>query len=176
MNKNTMYGIVAAVVIVVVVAAVAGAYVLMNPGGGGGGDGGGDGGGADTYVVTNATSLQFNVDETLSGITTTYNIFANKTVSTETMLRFEIAGTPSLVYILDGGQHKVWSNATGTWNEEDFTTQWDYWSPKFEGYVDSLAHWTTGEYTYTAADGTSVRIYNIVVNPTLDASLFKGPT
>ena len=168
-----MYIVAAVVVIIVVVAVIAGAYVLMNPGGGGGGGGGG---GEDTYVPSNATSLQFNVDETLSGVTTNYRVFSNNTASTETMLRIEIQPLPTLVYILDDGQNKVWSNATGAWIEDDFATQWAYWSPKVEGYVDSLADWTTGEYTYTAADGASVRIYDIVVNPTLDASLFEGPT
>jgi hypothetical protein len=169
MNKNTMY-IIAVAVVIVIVAVIAGAYILMNPGGGGGG------GGGNTYVPSNATSLQFNVDETLSGVTTTYHVFANNTVSTETMLRIEIAGTPTLVYILDEGQQKCWGNATGSWIEEDFATQWAYWNPKYEGYVTNLANWTTGEKTYTATDGTAVRIYDIQVNPTLDASLFKAPT
>ena len=168
MNKNTTYIVAASVIIIVAV--IAGAYYyyyLMNPD---------DGGSGDTYVPSNATSLQFNVDETLSGVSTYYRIFSNNTVGTETQLRFELQPAPTLVYILDEGQAKVWSNATGAWIEDDFAAQWAYWNPKYEDYVNNLADWTTGEKTYTATDGTAIRIYDIQVNPTLDASLFKPPT
>ena len=178
MNKNTMYGIVAAVVIVVVVAAVAGAYVLMNSGGGG--EGNGNGNVEDVYTVENATSLQFSVDVTpAQGEASTVNYLAKNTGSSSVLLRVEIAAGEmgDLVYIFNGAEHKAWTNVTGTWEDisGDFATNWDQWNPLFEGYVDSLSHWESGEYTYTADNGDSVRVYGIIVNPTFDDSLFAAP-
>ena len=168
MNKNTMYGIVAAVVIIVVV--VAGAYVLMNSGGGQ----------EEPVNVADATSLQFSVDVTpAQGEASTVKYIAKNTGSSSVLSRFEIGAGEmgTLVYIFNGAEHQAWTNVTGTWEDisGDFATNWDQWNPLFEGYVDSLSHWESGEYTYTADNGDQVRIYGIIVNPTLDDSLFEAP-
>jgi hypothetical protein len=44
-------------------------------------------------------------------------------------------------------------------------------------HMDALANWSgTGDYTYTDSVGTSYKIYNVVINPTLDDSLFQHTT
>jgi hypothetical protein len=180
MDKKTMYILAAALVVIIVVVGV-GAYVFLY-GGLGGGGGGGNGGGTqeDTYVVGNATSLQFSVDVTpAQGEASTVNYFAKNTGTSNVLLRVEIdAGEfGNLIYIF-GSDHKAWTNATGTWEDisADYATNWEQWNPLFDGYVGSLAHWESGDYTYTAENGDSVRIYGIQVNPELADSLFQAPT
>jgi hypothetical protein len=176
MDNKTMYAIVAVVIVVIVVAAV-GAYVYLYSGGGGGGGGGTT---EDTYVPGNATSLQFSVDVTpASGEASTTTYYAKNLGGTEAMVRVEIVvpdyGT--LVYIVNGADQMAWNNGTGTWTDvsSDFTNQWDDWVPTFQSYQDSLVSWASGDYTYTADNGDSVRIYDIIVNPTLADSLFAAP-
>ena len=177
MNKTTMYGIVAVVVIVVVVAAVAGAYVLMNPGGGGG-DGNGNGGGEDVITAANATSLQYDALVTSQGTTITYK-FAGKDLGTSNLtFRIDLLGgeAGNYIYILNGAQKEAWANADGTWTDvsSDFTNQWAAWEPQWTANVNALVSWSgTGEYTYTAANGDSIVISNISLNPTLADSLFQ---
>jgi len=90
-------------------------------------------------------------------------------------IRIEISsGGVELVYVVNGEQQKAWSYMDGQWTESsDFSAEWDAWSSTLTGYKESLADWTgTGEWTYTQ-DGTTVRIYDITVNPTLADSLFE---
>ena len=168
MNKNTMYALVAVVVIIVVVVVVAGAYVLMNP----------SGGGETIVTVANATSLQYDADVTAQGTTITYK-FAGINLGTSNLtIRVDLLGgeAGNFSYILNGGEQKAWAKTDSTWTDvsSDFTNQWNAWGTQWTANVDALASWSgTGDYTYTAANGDSVKIYNISVNPTLADSLFQ---
>jgi len=170
MNKNTMY-IVVAVVVIVIIAAIAGAYVLMNPGGGGGGGGGNE----TVYNMGNATSLQFNLNLTAAdGTSGTYK-FAGRNLGTATlMLRVDVEGGGTVYsYIMFAGNQTAWNNATGTWAQSDFATDWPTWSSQFEGYVTHNKDWKTGDGDITYTDsGNSIKITGIVINPTLADSLF----
>ena len=179
MEKKMMYTLVAIVVIIVVAVAVAGAYVLMNSGGGGGG--------ADTYTVANATSLQYNADVTYQGVSPTlFNVAAKNVGATDMVLRIDILGGESgnYTYIMDHGTQTAWLSNNGTWTNvsSDFTNQWNTWmgtgKPRTTD-LDALAtNWSgTGDYTYTnSATGTTMRIYNVAINPTLADSLFQPNT
>lgn len=163
MNKKTIYIIVAVLVVVIVVAGAA--ILLMN----------GGFGGEPTATptpnpgVAGASSLQFTVEDT----TGTY-LYSAKNISSGLLLNIQYCDVEAgFSIIIDGVNHKAYSNMTGTWVEEAFQTTWDQWYPLFEGYVDSLAHWTSGE--WTSADG-KVKIYDILVNPTLSDSLFQVPS
>ena len=167
-----MYAIVAAVLIVIIIGVAA--YMLLFQGGNG------DGTTTPTptpgpIAVADADSLQFAVDATSDGMTSTVKYYAKGLGTSVTMIRIEVVvpDMGDIVYLF-GGDHTVWSNDVGTWTDytEQFAAQWDQWWPVFEGYVDSLAHWTEGE--YTSPDG-NVRIYNIVINPTLADSMFEPP-
>jgi hypothetical protein len=179
MEKKMMYALVGVVVIIVVVA-VAGAYVLMNSGGGGGG--------ADTYTVANATSLQYNSEVTYQGATTTtlFNWAAKNVGATDMVLRIDILGGESgnYTYILNGGTQTAWMSVNGTWTNvsSDFTNQWNTWVGTGQRWTENLdaltTNWSgTGDYTYTnSATGTTMRIYNVAINPTLADSLFQPNT
>jgi hypothetical protein len=173
MNKKTMYIVVAAVIIIIVVAGV-GIYVLMGTGGGGGGGGGGT---QDTYTVTNATSLQYNVNETTNGALVTYEFAGNNVNTSQLMLRVDIPGgsAGNYSYILSVSQQKAWSSTNGgAWTEDNYTNDWSTWGLAWYTYNNNLVNWSgTGDYSYTSTTGSSITIYNITVNPTLADSLFQ---
>jgi hypothetical protein len=176
MNKNTMYIAVAVVVIVIVVAGV-GIYVFM--GGGGGGGGGGEP--ETVYTMGNATSLQYTVDLTTSGVTGTYK-FAGKNLGTaEIMLRVDANPVVSegtiYSYVMYATNQTSYNNETGTWAEGNFTKDWGVtWSPQWSGYIAHNSDWKTGDndILYTDDAGNSVKVYNIVINPTLADSVFQS--
>lgn len=172
MKKQTMYIIVAVLVIVIVVAGAA-AYLLMNNGNGGTG--------ATptptpepTPTVVDATTLQFSVAETTSGVTLNYN-FAAKNVNTTTeVLRMDIidaAGNYS--YIIDLGASTSFTKVNdGAWAASNFATDSAY-IVTFSDHQTALINWNGHDatYTYTSGDKSNV-ISAIHVNPTLADSLF----
>lgn len=173
MNKKMMYALVSVVVIIIVVA-VAGAYVLMNSGGGSGVK--------NTYTVTNATSLQYDVDVTDQG-TTSLSEFAGKNLGTsDVMLRIDMSGVGQANYttVVNGVDQTAWRSTNGNWADVSTTynTIWEIGCGKqWSNNVDALANWIgTGDCTYTDSVGTSYRIYNVVINPTLADSLFQHNT
>jgi hypothetical protein len=171
MNKKMMYALVSVVVIIVAAVAVAGAYVLMNSGGGG-----------KTVKVADATSLQYDVDVTYQG-TTSLSKFAGKNLgASDIILRIDLSGGGQANYtnIINGADQTAWRSTNGNWTDVSTTynTIWDIGCGKqWTNNVNALANWSgTGDYTYTDSVGTSYRIYNVVINPTLDNSLFQHPT
>ena len=172
MDKKIMYALVAVVVIIVVVAVV-GAYVLMNSG--------------KTPKVADATSLQYNADVTYQGATATVFTWTAKNVGASDMvLRIDLMGGESgnYTYILNSGAQTAWLSSNGTWTNvsSDFTNQWNTWVGTGKQWTNNLNHLTTdwsgtGDYTYTGSStNTTIRIYNIVINPTLADSLFQPNT
>jgi hypothetical protein len=170
MNKKMMYALVSVVLIIVVVAG-AGAYVLMNNGNGG-----------NTVKVTDATSLQYDAEVTYQGDVTQFKWAAKNVGTSDMSLRFDIlhGGQSNYTYILNGADQKAWMAVDGNWTDvsTDFTNQWNTWvgtGMAWSRNLDSLAtNWSgTGDYTYAdSATGTTTRIYNVVINPTLADSLF----
>jgi hypothetical protein len=166
--------IVAIVVIVVVIAGIA-VYVLYS---GTGGENGGNGG-ETVITVENATSLQYDADVTSQGATITYKL-AGKNLGTENLvIRIDLLGgeAGNYSYILNAGAQSAWAAVNDEWTDvsSDFAAQWQSWGTEWTNYVTNLKEWSgTGEYTYTA-EGVSVRIYNISLNPTLADSLFQPP-
>ena len=167
-----MYALVA-VVIVVIVVAVVGAYVLMNNGG--------------TVNVKDATSLQYNADVSYQGATPVVFTWNAKNVDATTMiLRIDLMGGESgnYTYIMDNGAQTAWASSNGTWTNvsSDFTNQWNTWVGTGKQWTLNLnaleTNWSgKGECTYTTPSGNSViKIYNIVINPTLADSLFQPNT
>jgi len=128
--------------------------------------------------IADATSLKFNVDIIGGNANGTYRYMSKNIGTSDMMIRVEIP-TPGveLVYIVNGAQQKAWSYEGAGWNDlsSTFSTQWDAWESTYSGYTDRLTTWTSGDWTYTGDDGSSVRVYDITVNPTLDDSLFAPP-
>lgn len=169
MNKKTIYIVVAVLVVVIVVAGAG--ILLLN---------GGDGGEPQATPtpppsVMDATSLQFTVEATIDGETSTTTYYAKGIGSSEAMLRIDLdlGEAGNLIYIINGAEHKAWMGMAGEWSEAPFEETWDDWNALWAGYVENLAHWTSG--TYTSEDGT-VKISNITLNPTLADSLFQVPS
>ena len=175
MDKKIMYALVAVVVIIVVVGAVAGAYVLMNSGGGG-----------NTVTVADAKSLKYDADVTYQGDITQFKWAAKNVGATDMVLRLDLlhGEQGNYTYIMDHGTQTAWWSNNGTWTNlsSDFTNQWNLWVGTGKRWTNDLnalvTNWSgTGDYTYTSASGTTTfRIYNVVINPTLDDSLFQHTT
>ena len=164
-KRKTMIALL--VIAIIVVAIVVGVILATRGGGGGGGTGGN---------VAGASSLQFNADVTAGGTTTTYNYSAKNIGTSNAMLRIE--GTSSegnFIYIINGAQQQAWIYADGEWTDYSsyFSTYWSTWNSTFTGLRDTVASHGSG-YTYTDPNtGDTVKIYNVIVNPSLPDSLFE---
>jgi multidrug efflux pump subunit AcrA (membrane-fusion protein) len=103
MNKNTIYGVVAAAVIIIAVAAVAGYYLLMNPGG-------------ETpptpVTVETATSLKYDATVTSQGSDIPYQFAGTDLNTTSLKLRIDVLGGESgnYSYILNAEDQTAWSS------------------------------------------------------------------
>ena len=175
MNQKGISTLVIAVIVVVIVAVVGvGVYLAMS-------NTGGNGGATPTPTtpdVEGATSLQFSVEVTSEGTSWGTNTYMAKNIGTsDMMIRIEIASADGdFVYIVNGADQEAWAYAAGEWTDmsDTFADQWASWNSTWTGYQGSLADWTgTGEWTYTDTDGSSVRIFDISVNPILADSLFQ---
>jgi hypothetical protein len=170
MKKSVMA---AAVIVIVAIAAVAVGVYLATQGGGGGG-----GGIKNTYTVANATSLQLEADVTSQGVTITQKWAVKNLNTSQLMLRLDLLGgtAGNYSYILIASNQTVWSAENGTWTDvsSTFNNLWSIWGTHWTNLRNALANWSgTGDYTYTASTGESVRVYNINVNPSLADSLFQ---
>jgi hypothetical protein len=174
MNKRTL--VIVVIAVVVVAAVVAGVYLATRGGGGGVGT---------TTGVAGASSLQFSVSVTpLNTVSTSTYTFMIKNIGTSSMMmRTEVTSSQSnFIYIVNGAQQKAWEYANGAWTDlsNSFSAQWNSWNSTWTDYRDYLLGkggigvWPgSGDWTYTAEDGSAVRIYNITVNPSLADSLFQ---
>jgi hypothetical protein len=163
MDQKTMAIVVIAVVIVAVIGVAA--YWMLS--------GGGTGEPEPTPVgIEGATSLQFTVDITGGVSEGTTHYYAKNIGTDNMMLRVECEyGEISLIYIVNGAQQKAWADEGTGWVDlsDTFNEQWDICE-------DELGTWTEGEWTYTADDGSGVRIYDIIVDPSLEDSYFEVAT
>jgi hypothetical protein len=177
MNKKGISLVVVGIVVVaVVVVGVVAYWAMTNTGGGNGGNGGN--GGEDVYTVENATSLQFTVTAT-EGTSMGTVVYSAKNIGTsDMMIRVDIEMEElTISYIVNGAQQKAWANEGSGWVLYDaFLDQWDAWDSTWQGYTDNLSGWTAGEWTYTDADGYTVTVSDIAVNPSLEDSFFEAET
>jgi hypothetical protein len=132
-----------------------------------------------TTSVAAASSLHFQVSVTnsLGLLQDVYEYQVKNIGKSNLMLRVEMspAGGSNSTYIVNGALQKAWIWADGQWTDmsSSFTSQWSTWKGTFEGYKNSLTHWIgSGDYKYTAANGDSIRIYDITINPLLQDQSF----
>lgn len=127
--------------------------------------------------VAGASSLQYSISATENGVSQGSYTYSGKNIGTNNfMLRIEFTDTDGsqTIYIVNGQLQKSWSYSDGEWNDLSAAYQMQYttWNQAWQGYVTSLQAWSgLGDYSYTQG-GTTVRIYNINVNPSLADSLF----
>jgi hypothetical protein len=161
--------VVVAVIVIIVVVVGIGVYVLYS------------GGGEEptptptpTSGIEDATSLQFDVATSEKDIT----FMAKNLGTSDVVLRVgEVyADGSEFVYIMNQTDQTVWALYAGEWTDSstEWATYWtDTWEPSLSGYITSLADWPgTGDYEIQAG-GETQTISNIVVNPTLEDSLFQ---
>jgi hypothetical protein len=159
--------IVAIVVIAVVIAGVA-IYVLYS---GGGGET------TPTSPVEGATSMRFDVEATVSGAVETDRFTVKNLGTSNILLRVDQTDAQGndFTYLLNETGQTAWANAMGTGFIDDSSNFATYWDNALIGnaavnkYMTALANWSgTGNY-----EGDSYVISNIVVNPTLEDSVFQ---
>ena len=168
-----MYIIVAVLVVVIIIAGAA-AYVLSNNGGSTNATATPTP--APTVTVADASSISFNSSITAGGTTTMYmwrgidiHTTANSTI------RVDLEGGYS--YILAVANETSYDSTDGglTWTTGTFATDWAAWGATWQDYLDNLSHWNGSDATYAINDATigNAAVSNIVVNPTIPASVFN---
>jgi hypothetical protein len=171
MNQKTMAIVVIAVIIVAVIGVAA--YWMLSSEGTGEPE---PTPSPSPTGIEGATSLQFTVEITGGETAGTYNFKAKNIGTDDMMIRIDIPMEGmELAYIVNGAQQKAWANEGSGWVDlsASFSDQWDSWKTTWDGYTDELATWTSGDWTYTDANGVTVTITNMTVNPTLEDSLFE---
>ena len=175
MNKKgiSTLVIVAIVVIIIVVAGIA-AYVLYS---GGGGEPEATPTPTSSSPVEGATSMRFDVNATVEGAMEIDHFTAKNLGTSNVLLRVDqtdAQGT-NFIYLMNETAQTAWANFGGEWTDDSANFDAYYWSSPLIGkvaldnYMAALADWSgTGDYT-----GDSYVIYNIVVNPTLEDSVFQ---
>jgi len=122
--------------------------------------------------------LDLKIDSTYGGTTTTIRERARNIGAANMDLRIDIttAGTTTS-YILSGSQQQGWLTVGTQWMSFsdlglDFSQQWNQQYSGWTTYTGYLADWTGGEWSGTVG-GTTYRIYDIQVNPSLPDSVFQ---
>jgi hypothetical protein len=140
-------------------------------------------------TIIGAKSVQFSLSLTKGGTNNGSYTYYSKNVdeisnsynwgrSANFMMRIEYTDTAGVktITVIDASQQKAWAYSNGQWQDisAGFASQFSALNAQWLGYWNSLKGWTgTGDWTY-AANGATVRIYDITVNPSLSGSLF-GP-
>jgi len=166
--------IVAVVVIIVVVAGIA-VYVLYS------------GGGEETPTPTptsnpveGATSMRFDVNATVDGALEVDKFTAKNLGTSDVLLRVDQTDAQGndFTYLMNQTAQTAWAAFEGTWTDDSSNFADQYWNNELIGgvaldsYMTALADWSgTGDY-----EGDSFIIYNIVVDPTIEDSVFQPPT
>jgi len=190
-STAAIVGIVVTVVVVTVVGGVA-AVILLQPGTLSGGTTTGTPTGTHTGTPTatttgggiaGTTSMTCTVDYTSENMSGTMTLKAKDMGGDELKIREEgiiqmMGITQDVIYIVNGELRKVWVCTDGQWMDmsANFSQFWDAYAESFQEDVgQQLSSWTGGDITYTEpTTGMTVRIYDIVLNPVLDDSLFIG--
>ncbi len=126
--------------------------------------------------IAGANSLKYTVSLTENGVLQGTYTFQGKNSGTDNfMMRIDYTDNDgATIFIFNGAQHKAWTYSGDEWVDISayYDLQFQTWNSLWQGYSTNLAAWTgLGDYSYTS-NGSTVRIYDIAVNPALDDSLF----
>jgi len=127
--------------------------------------------------IAGATSLSCKVDATYGGSPYTMTLKVKNIGSDHIKIRMErtMMGQ-EVIEIINGELQKAWGYTTdGGWLDmsENFSGLWNQFSQYQTGLQTAFSGWTGGEITTTdPTTGTSVRVYDIELNPVLEDSLF----
>jgi hypothetical protein len=129
-----------------------------------------------TPNIEDATSMRFDVEATVEGAVETDRFTVKNLGTSDILLRVDqtdAQGT-EFIYLMNQTGQTVWADfGTGFMDySSDFATYWDnelIGKPGLDKYMTALADWSgTGDY-----EGDTFTISNIVVNPTIDDSVFE---
>jgi hypothetical protein len=130
-----------------------------------------------TVTVGSASSLKFEVAITQNGLSQGSYVFYAKNIKDNNNIILRVEKTTDLsqsIYIVNAPQQKAWSCTNDQWTDVSsaYSIQYSAWYNAWHGYVQYLSLLSSGgSYSYTQ-DSTTYHITNIVVNPSLDDSLF----
>jgi hypothetical protein len=130
-----------------------------------------------TGGVAGASSLKYSVSLTENGVVQGTYTYQGKNAGTNSfMMRIDATDSDGAkTFLFNGATKKAWTFTNNEWTDISayYDMQFQIWNNLWSAYNTHLAAWTgTGDYPYT--DGTStVRIYDIAVNPALADSLFE---
>ena len=131
--------------------------------------------------IEDATSMRFDVNATVSGALEVDRFTVKNLGTSDVLLRVDQTDAQGneFTYLMNQTGQTVWADfGTGFMEySENFEDQ--YWNNELIGYVavdtymTALEDWSgTGDYEFTHA-GDSFIIYNIVVDPTVEDSVFQ---
>jgi hypothetical protein len=172
MNKKgiSTLVIVGIVVIIIVVAGIA-AYVLYS-----GGEEASPTPTPSGSPVEGATSMRFDVNATVDGAKEIDRFTVKNLGTSNVLIRVDQTDAQgnNFIYLMNQTAQSAWADAMGTGFVDDSANFASYWDSTLIGkaavdmYMTALADWSgTGDYT-----GDTYVIYDIVVDPTLDDSVF----
>jgi hypothetical protein len=129
-----------------------------------------------TPDIEGATSIRFDVNATVDGNLEIDRFTAKNLGTSDVLLRVDQTDAQGneFIYLMNQTGQTVWADfGTGFIDySSDFATYWDntlIGNAALNSYMDALANWSgTGNY-----EGDSYIISNIVVNPTLEDSVFQ---
>jgi len=136
---------------------------------------------APTPDVEGASSIRFDVNATIDGALEVDRFTAKNLGTSNVLLRVDQTDAQGneFTYLMNQTAQTVWADfGTGFIDySSDWTTYWDstlIGNAALESYMDALVDgWDgTGDYEFTA-NGNTFIISNIVVDPTIDDSVFQ---
>jgi hypothetical protein len=175
MNKKIIY-IIVAVIVVVLIVGVAGVMLLNNGGNGNNTNPTATPTPAPSIAVSNATNLQFSVNQTTNGVLVGYQYTCKNINTANEIVRIDMCLTEgNYSYVVDLGTQKSYVSTDGgaTWTQTTFADDCTNYVTPFHTIVDKIIANgnTTADYSYTE-NGSTYAVYCIAVNPTIADSVF----
>jgi len=132
-----------------------------------------------TSPVEGATSMRFDVEADVEGAVETDRFTLKNLGTSDLLIRVDQTDKDELdfLYLIHQADQKAWAYCMGEGGDvsEDFATYWDnplIGNVAVDKYMTALANWSgTGNY-----EGDTYTISNIVVNPTIEDSVFEPPS
>jgi hypothetical protein len=144
---------------------------------------------SSSVYITGAKTLQYSVSLTEGGTNQgSYTYYTKnsdeisnsykwgRTANFQMRIEYTDSSGAKTITVVDAPQQKAWVYSSGQWQDisAGFSSQFNTLNTQFLGFFNQLKGWSgSGDLSYSA-NGATVRIYNILVNPSLSGNLF-GP-
>jgi len=132
---------------------------------------------APTPDIEGATSMRFDVEVSVEGAVETDRFTVKNLGTSDILLRVDQTDAQGneFIYLMNQTAQTAWANFAGEWTDDSANFEAYYWNSELIGkvaldkYMTALADWSgTGDY-----EGDTFTISNIVVNPTIEDSVFE---